>query len=224
MQASVLLFGRLRREAGAERFSLTWEGQLSVAEAARRVERETGLSLAGCMAALGRRYAAPGDLLSDGCELAFLPPVAGGSGDCDHLGVGLELLDLAAADAFLRHPRYGAQAYFCGTVRSPNAGLEVTAIVYEAYLPMAREVLGSLAEQVRARYQVGRLYLVHRVGRLAPAEASVLIGVASEHRRDALAACGWLIEAVKRELPIWKLELGPGGERWVEGQAPHPTL
>lgn len=124
-------------------------------------------------------------------------------------------------------PRFGAQSYFVGTVRSPNRGEAVVRIEYEAYVSMAERLLQAAAQQARQRWAEGEdiaLYLTHRIGRLQPTEASIIIGVGSPHRRAALNAADWLIEHVKATVPVWKLEELADGQRWVEGIAPAETL
>ncbi|MDO4245012.1 MAG: molybdenum cofactor biosynthesis protein MoaE, partial [Deinococcus sp.] len=197
---------------------------------AAQLEQERGLSLGGCMVAVNETYAAPEQVLHEGDEVAFLPPVAGGSGAGDSgeadtfCEVTAEVLTLAPADAFLVRPHCGAQAYFVGTVRSPNAGQVVAHIDYEAYAPMAHKVMEAAAAQARAQHGELRVWIQHRVGRLAPAEASIVIGVASPHRRAALEACDFLIEHLKAELPVWKHEATAEGTHWVAGQTGHEVL
>lgn len=227
MTVTVLLFARLKREAGIESLSLPLEGATDVAALAARVEQQLSLSLRGCMVAVNESYAAPETPLRDGDEVAFLPPVAGGTLDQQGwliCAVTSELVDLASAARFLERPAWGAQAYFVGTVRSPNKGVRVAYIDYEAYPPMAKQVMRAAADLARERYGELGVYIAHRTGRLQPAEVSILIGVGSPHRRAALEACDFLIEHLKVHLPVWKLEMDEHGEHWVEGQTGAPTL
>ena len=133
-------------------------------------------------------------------------------------------LSLRTAQDFLTRPAWGAQAYFVGTVRSPNAGFAVAYLEYEAYPALAERVMREAATHARARFELGGSYLAHRTGRVRPGESSILIGVGSAHRRAALEACDFLIEHLKLHLPVWKLEVGENGERWAEGSAGAPTL
>lgn len=225
MQIRAVFFARLRREVGLEELVLDVPEGADVRAVAAQLEQERGLSLSGCMVAVNETYAAPEQVVQDGDEVAFLPPVAGGSGEADTFcEVTAEVLTLAPADAFLVRPHCGAQAYFVGTVRSPNAGQVVAHIDYEAYAPMAQKVMEAAAALARARHGELRVWLQHRTGRLAPAEASIVIGVASPHRRAALEACDFLIEHLKVELPVWKHEATDSGEHWVSGQTGHEVL
>lgn len=224
MRLTLVFFARLRREIGVE--TLGWEAEAgaTVRQVAQAVEAERGVDLKGCMVAVNEVYATPDVLLQDGDELAFLPPVAGGSDTPTRMVVTDAPLLLAEADAFLVRPECGAQAYFVGTVRSPNRGKRVEYIDYEAFAPLAERVMRGAADAAREQHGELRVYIAHRVGRLSPAEASILIGVASAHRRAALEACDFLIEFLKVQVPVWKREVDEDGEHWVDGQAGQPTL
>ena len=219
----VVLFARLKREAGLETLELQLTQPATVRAVAAAVEAQHGLSLRGCMVAVNERYADPDQTVQDGDEVAFLPPVAGGE-DMDFCRVTQEELRLEAASTFLVRPAFGAQAYFVGTVRSPNGGRAVTAIEYEGYAPMAEKVMREAADTARARHGELRVWTEHRTGRLTPGQASILIGVGSPHRRAALEACDFLIEQLKVTLPVWKLEHDEDGEHWVKGQTGSATL
>ncbi|MEW6421089.1 MAG: molybdopterin converting factor subunit 1 [Deinococcota bacterium] len=226
MQVNVVFFARLKRESGLESAVLEVPEGVTVRDLASQVEQVYGLNLRGCMVAVNETYARPEQVLQAGDEVAFLPPVAGGSHEDED--TRCEVVDspllLTEADTFLVRPEYGAQAYFVGTVRSPNQGKRVEHIEYEGYSPMAEKVMREAAKQARDRYGELRVVVQHRVGRLHPGEASILIGVASPHRRAALEACEFLIEHLKVHLPVWKHEANEDGQHWVEGQTGNPTL
>lgn len=225
MRLNVVFFAHLRREFGAEQLELVAPDGADVRKVAALIEAQHGLSLQGCMVAVNEHYATPDDLLKDGDEVAFLPPVAGGSDDTlTHCEMTEQPLLLQIADAFLVRPEYGAQAYFVGTVRSPNRGRAVEHINYEGYAPMAHRVMQGAADAAREKHGESRIWIQHRTGRLLPGEASILIGVASPHRRAALEACDFLIEYLKVQIPVWKHETDDDGQHWVEGHAEHPSL
>ncbi|MVN89252.1 molybdopterin converting factor subunit 1 [Deinococcus sp. HMF7620] len=224
MQLKVVFFARLKRETGVEETTLEVPAGSDVRACAALVEQQFGLSLRGCMVAVNEVYAAPSTLLNNEDEVAFLPPVAGGAEDDTLCTVTTERLSLEQASAFLVRPECGAQAYFVGTVRSPNAGKRVDFIEYEGHDPMAVRVMHTAVQGARNRFGSLRIVVEHRLGRLMPGEASILIGVASAHRRAALEACDFLIEQLKVELPVWKHEQDETGQHWVQGQTGHETL
>ncbi len=120
----------------------------------------------------------------------------------------------AAYDAVVR-PGCGATALFVGTTRSPSGGRAVDALDYEAYDEVARPAMLGLAEAAAARHGLGAVYVAHRTGTVAPAEASVVVAAAAPHRDAAFAGARELIDELKRTVPIWKRERWDGGGRWV---------
>lgn len=97
--------------------------------------------------------------------------------------------------------------------------IETEYLVYEAYEEMAVKEMRKLIEQAKADFAISNVGIVHRTGRLEIGETSVVISVAAPHRRDAFAACEWLIKELKRTVPIWKKEVYADGEAWSEGEA-----
>ena len=229
MNVRVVFFARLKRELSTDSLDLEVTDGLTVRQAAEQIEAAHAVSLRGCMTAVNEEYAEPDQVLRGGDELAFLPPVSGGSASvgqddpADVFEVTQAPLSLERASQHLVQPQYGAQAYFVGTVRSPNKG-KADFIDYEGYAPMAVRVMRAAAERARTKHGRLSVFVQHRTGRLTPGEASIVIGVGSPHRRAALEACDDLIEELKVELPIWKREQGEDGEHWVSGSAGHTQL
>lgn len=122
--------------------------------------------------------------------------------------------DLIAA---VRAEGDGAVVLFLGTVRDHNAGRRVRHLEYEAYEEMARPQMERLEGEARRRHGISALALVHRTGRLEVGEIAVGIAVAAPHREEAFAACRFVIDELKRSVPIWKKERFEGGEVWIEG-------
>ncbi len=104
-------------------------------------------------------------------------------------------------------------------VRETGEVRETEYLVYEAYEPMALKEMEKLIGRVKGEFEIANVGIVHRLGRLAIGETSVVISVAAPHRRAAFAACEWLIKELKRTVPIWKKEVYADGEVWVEGDA-----
>lgn len=224
MQVSVVFFARLKREMGVEKLSFETPDGSTVRAVAEAVQQQHGVNLKGCMVAVNETYAKPEQVLKAGDEVAFLPPVAGGMDSDTHTEITEEELKLDAAAHFLVRPEHGAQAYFVGTVRSPNKGKQVEFIEYEGFAPLANKVMAEAAAAARERFGELRIIVQHRTGKLLPGEASILIGVASPHRRAALEACDFLIEHLKVHIPVWKNEMDEDGQHWVDGTAAHDTI
>ncbi len=115
-------------------------------------------------------------------------------------------------------PDCGAIAIFLGTTRDHHEGQRVTRLSYEAYEPMALAALEALEREALARFDVSACRIVHRIGEVPTAEASVAVIVTAVHRSPAFDACRWAMDELKRTVPIWKKEsYAEGGEGWVEG-------
>lgn len=150
--------------------------------------------------------------VSEGDEVALLPPVAGGA---SRSSVVTEAIDIGRAIDAVRSPTAGAVVTFIGTVRDNARGKRVRQITYEAYEPMASRELDRLASDCEREWPDARVHVVHRYGVLAVGEIAVVIAVASPHRDSAFAACRAMLERIKTDVPIWKNELGEDGESWV---------
>lgn len=111
----------------------------------------------------------------------------------------------------------GAVSLFLGTVRDHNAGRSVRYLEYHAYPEMALKQMQAVEEEALGRFDVSRVVLVHRTGRLQIGEVSVAIAVAAAHRAQAMECARWIIDTVKQRVPIWKREFFEGGDVWVEG-------
>lgn len=160
--------------------------------------------------------------LSEGDEVALLPPVSGGSGAAGEGASGLTALtdDPIDADDVVRRvadPSCGAVVVFSGTVRDSHRGRPVDRITYSAYAAMAGSRLREIASRLELRFPGTRVAIVHRLGELRVGEPSVVIAVASPHREAAYAANREALERLKTEVPIWKREHYADGEsRWRE--------
>jgi molybdopterin synthase catalytic subunit len=130
-------------------------------------------------------------------------------------------IDVNALLESVRHPGHGAQVLFVGTVRDLNQGRSVIGIRYEAYREMAESVLHQIAGEAERTDSGLRIGAAHRIGDLEVGEASVAIAVSSVHRAQAFAAARYIIEEIKKRLPVWKHEkFSEGGAEWLEGVNP----
>jgi molybdopterin synthase catalytic subunit len=113
----------------------------------------------------------------------------------------------------------GAICTFLGVVRDHNLGRQVDYLEYEAYPEMAVPAMQRIADEIRERWDIHKIAIIHRIGRLEIGEASVGIAVSSAHRAEAFAACHYAIDRLKTTVPIWKKEVWADGEEWIEGTA-----
>ena len=183
---------------------------------------------------INQEYAAPESKLKSGDEVALLPPVSGGSeaasetapdapaGRRRYASIVRTKIDTQQVLDKIKRPEDGAVAVFDGIVRNNTRGRPTLFLDYEAYEEMALKQMEALAAEALAQFQVRDVAIVHRLGRLEIGETSVLIAVASAHRAAAFEACRWLIDTLKRTVPIWKKEYFEGGAVWADGE-PFPS-
>jgi molybdopterin synthase catalytic subunit len=171
------------------------------------------------MLMVNQEYVSADHPLSDGDELALIPPVSGGSDDAPRFRVTTEPLDARTVERLVDDPASGAIVTFTGTVRDHARGKGVVALDYEAYPPAAEKMLARIGDEIRERWGIERVAIVHRFGLLRIGEASVVIAVSSPHRDEAFAACRYAIERIKEIVPIWKKEHYADGAVWVGSEA-----
>jgi MoaE-MoaD fusion protein len=215
---SVRLFAGLRERAGTDRL------QVELPEGARVADVLAALSATPvgelrpreCVVAVNREYAAADAPVRAGDEVALVPPVSGGAGAVRHVRVTGEALDLATLAAAVRDPRAGAVVLFEGVTR------EVPELEYEAYAEMAQERIASIAAEEAERHDLCAVAVEHRSGTVALSEPSVIVAASAPHRGEAFAGARAVIDRVKAEAPIWKVEVTADGRRRAEGSLP-PT-
>ena len=126
-------------------------------------------------------------------------------------------IDAAAVLASVADRSAGGTVLFVGTVRDVSEGKRVRGLEYQVYREMAEKRMRAIEEEVRERWPVRKLAMVHREGRLKVGEVSVAVAVSCEHRAEAFDACRYAIDRVKTSLPLWKKELAKDGAAWVSG-------
>ena len=208
MRVVVRLFAGLRERAGTDRRELDLDDGASIEDVWPALD--LGDEPAGLLYAVNRTYADRGQRLGEGDEVALIPPVSGGAFRLTHGPVNLTSVVVEVVDE-----QAGAIATFLGTVRAHSRGRDVIALEYEAYEEMAEDVMAAIADELQERYELCKVAMSHRLGRVEVGETSVAIAVSAPHRQDALAACADAIEALKARVPLWKKELYAGGEEWI---------
>jgi len=231
MRARVLFFGMLKEVVGisAEDVDLP-EGSDLAAVFERYAARQPRLrELApSIVAARNHEFAALSTPVAEGDELAFLPPVSGGIESCLELESGTHYfaltrhaIDTRAVVQRLLTGAEGAVVTFEGTVRNNTKGRPTLFLDYECYEAMALRVMARIGSEVAGSFAVGRVAMVHRLGRILVGETSVAVIVTAPHRRPAFDAALEGINRLKKSVPIWKREHFADGEVWVEGEWDH---
>ena len=167
------------------------------------------------MMAVNQEIADRAKTLQDGDEVAFLPPVSGGSSGDYYL---LTRSPIPTADLVRQQkaPQDGAVVTFEGVVRNNSAGRRTLYLEYEAYEPMAIRKMEEIGGEVRREFAIDCIGMMHRLGRLEIGETSVVIIVTAAHRRAAFAACQFAIDRLKQIVPIWKKEYFEDGSVWAD--------
>ncbi len=239
MQVRVLYLGMLKDLAGRERevVQVSDGARLSdlYAQLRQRVPKLQEFRNAIALS-INYEYSDGATLLQDNDEVALIPPVSGGkveedstaetplpliSEHCRLVGDQIKRTVILAA---IKRPEDGAVAIFDGIVRNNSRGRSTLYLDYTAYEPMALRQMEQLAQQALASYAVRDLRVVHRLGRLQIGESSVYIAVASAHRAAAFDACRWLIDTLKKTVPIWKKEYFEDGAVWADGEPFPPDV
>ena len=230
MQVRVLFFGVLREMVGQSAEAL----HLSEPATLNDVLQHYQTSIPGFQTlrrslamSINQEYAGPQATLHAGDEVALLPPVSGGSaGSAIHssgcVQIVHEKIDTATVVENLKCQAQGAIVTFEGVVRDNSRGRRTVFLDYQAYEEMAIKEMNRLVEAALAQFPIQHVNVVHRIGRLYVGEISVLIAVGSAHRAAAFEACRWLIDSLKRTVPIWKKEHFEDGAVWADGE-PFPT-
>lgn len=172
--------------------------------------------------AVNREYVSVDHALHEGDEIALLPPVSGGAG-CK-VALTRSPIDAAWLVGGLKRGEDGAVVIFDGIVRNNSRGRGTLYLEYEAYEDMALEQMRALTAKAAEDFAIRDIVLVHRLGRLEIGETSVLIAVASAHRAAAFEACRWLIDTLKKTVPIWKKEHFADGVVWADGEPFPPEI
>src|SRR5271157_5123451 len=229
MHARVLFFGLLKDLVGrpSEEIDLPEGADLrAVFETyAGRYPRLRDLARSIVMAR-NHEFADLSTPLAEGDEVAFLPPVSGGAAPApnavseggNYFALTRQTIDTRAIIARILTGAEGAVVVFEGTVRNHTRGGPKLYLDYECYEPMALKMIARIGTEIAASYDVTRVAMVHRLGRMLIGETSVAVIVTAPHRRPAFEAALEGIDRLKKLVPIWKKEHFVDGEVWVEGE------
>jgi molybdopterin synthase catalytic subunit len=233
---TILFFATLRDRAGRDRLALELEGQATVAELKARLAAELpalAIALPSALVSINHEFAFQNDSVHDGDEVALFPPVSGGAepASTERMGptvfrITNEPIDLDGLIRAITLPTTGAACIFTGVVRGdtrrpgdPLGPHRTLRLEYEAYLPMAEAKMLQVADEIRARWpSVEGVAVVQRIGPLDPGTPTVLVACTAAHRDTGVfEAARYGIDRLKEIVPVWKKEIGPNGEVWVEG-------
>lgn len=223
MKVTIKLFARLRELVGAGTLERDIANDATIADLIEHLQNEfptlTGVA-ARTIIAVNKDFVDMQTRLAEGDEVAFFPPVSGGSGSsADKFAITYDPISLDDVAARVVKPETGAVAVFGGVVRNVSHGKAVEHLEYEAYEEMAVAKLRQVAAEAREQWPgVIDMAIVQRIGHLEVGENAVIVAASSPHRGDGcFEACQFAINRLKQVVPIWKKEVSPDGAEWVEG-------
>ncbi|MEJ2348454.1 MAG: molybdenum cofactor biosynthesis protein MoaE [Anaerolineales bacterium] len=226
-QVKVLFFATLKDRAGTKQTDMELSDRADVRELKVLLkERYPDLapSLESVLVSVNREYAFDDDVIPKEAEVALFPPVSGGSDEDlpTVFAITEEQLDLNALVNQIILPTTGATCIFTGVVRAftrRGEEHETKYLEYESYKPMAEAKMSQVVREIRSRWpSVEGIAIVQRIGHLDPGKPTVLIACSAAHRDTGVfEAARYGIDRLKEIVPIWKKEVGPDGEVWVEG-------
>lgn len=230
MQIRVLFFGSVKEFTGRASEEIEVPEGMTLGELFERYAGQApGLRgfRSSIMLARNQEFAARDTTMADGDEIAFLPPVSGGSSPYIHeiadaetgnfFALTRQEIDTKAIVKRLLRGEDGAFVDFEGVVRNNTKGRVTRFLDYECYEKMAVKMMAQIGREIHAAHPIGRIALVHRLGRMEIGETSVVVVVTSPHRKPAFDAALEGINRLKKLVPIWKKEYFADGEVWVEG-------
>jgi molybdopterin synthase catalytic subunit len=214
MKVRVRMFGALAERAGRGTATLELPDGATAEAALRAVGQwhaHAGAILERISVAVNREVVPLDRRLEPEDEVALLPPVAGGEARIE-----VALTDRPSVEEALEavaSPEAGGAVAFVGTVRSDGGAVD--RLAYSSYREMAEEVMEAIAVEAAAKWPLHGVAVHHAVGDLRVGDRTVVVACSAPHRGEAFEACRYVIDEVKRRVPIWKKESGPGGDRWV---------
>jgi len=227
MQIEILFFATLKDLIGEKKVQLSLPGDSSTVGLVRQqlIQRypQIEANLKAALAAINEEFASADDTVQDGDELAFFPPVSGGGAYPELLQLPKEPINHDEILAAITTPETGAVCLFSGIVRGQTNKEghipQTSHLEYEAYRPMALAKMQQVAQEIRGRWPlVQGIAIMQRIGKLEVGQNTVLIACSSAHRDDGcFEAARYGIDRLKEIVPVWKKEVGPSGEVWIEG-------
>ena len=225
MQLAVKLYATLKDRAKTNQVTVELADGATIGMLRQKLAADypaLASTLPRCLAAINQEFADDAAAIRAGDQVAFFPPVSGGSippALPTFARITPDAIDLHDVVQSLTLSTTGAVVMFTGAVRGAERDRQVTHLLYEAYQPMAETKLRQVADEMRARFpHIEGIALIQRVGRLPMGEVTVVVAVSSPHRdQGCFEAARYGIDRIKEIVPVWKKEFGPDGEQWIEG-------
>ena len=224
MNVEVNFFALYRERAGQKQLSLELSPGATVSHLVEEIRRLfPGLAppTVDIVVAVNAEYADSNVVLCDGDDIALIPPVSGGS---DMIEITRQPLKPEDITAKVRKDTNGAVVTFLGTTRLFAEGKRVVRLEYEAYEEMALKEMEKIRGEIQSEWELEDIAIAHRIGRVDIGEISLVVAVASPHRKEAFHACHQTVDRLKERVPIWKKEFFEDGYHWVACEDHDHTL
>ena len=225
----LLFFAGVKERIGSSKIEYHTESNITVEELRQNLAHDypqAADAMTHAIVAVNREFAADSDKIPDGAEVAIFPPVSGGSDGPDYIQISPEPIEVESILSHITFPTTGGICTFSGVVRgiTERENRRTDTLEYDAYVPMAEAKMRQIAEEIHRRWPaVEAVALVQRIRMMLPGDHAVLVACSASHRDTGIfEAAHFGIDRLKEITPVWKKEIGPGGEEWVEGEY-HPA-
>tara|TARA_B100000029_G_scaffold515015_1_gene620079 strand:+ start:311 stop:997 length:687 start_codon:yes stop_codon:yes gene_type:complete len=221
INVKIYFFASIRENFGKKILDFQVQNGSTISQLISTLEREFNLTnIHNCMIAIDMKYVDKNYIIKKYEEIYLIPPVSGGNEE------NLEFNDQIIIDenvilkdqiieSFFSHED-GAVVFFYGVTRNNHDNKTVISLEYESLIPMAKNEINKIFVSIHRKWNVSKIVLLHRLGKLYPGEISMLIGISSKHRKPAIQSIDYLIDELKKTVPIWKKEIYDVGEEWIE--------
>jgi len=224
MKINILFFAKLKELVDSRKVEIEVDEGISVKELRKMISNRYPVItevLPNVIVSINQQFAFDEELVPDRAEVAFFPPVSGGNGDTK-IDITNQPLDINELLADATRKSTGAAAIFTGIIRGETHGkkeYETIGLEYESYRPMAISKLEQIAEEIRVRWSdVQTIVMIQRIGYMDAGTPTVVVICTSGHRNSGIfEAAKYGIDRIKEVVPVWKKEIGPNGETWIEG-------
>ena len=212
MAIKVLPFAAFAEFIGARELQIEYRNGMTCAELWKELrEKHPKIAKIPPLFAIGEEYVPADTSLKDGDSVLLFPPVSGGSSSYIYDSP----LYMQRAVEAIRDENGGGEAIFIGRVRRYNEGKAIRYLYYECRLSMAEKQIETIIAEMKQKWLLRKVHIEHRIGKLEIGDIAVIVAVSAEHRAEAMEACRYGIDELKRRVPIWKKEVSETGEEWI---------
>lgn len=223
MNVNILFFGRIRAAVGKKSISVTIKGTECYVEELKKIvfNEFPNINQETFTIVVNKEVYQGNKKIKDGDEVAFLPPISGGS--FTYLTKRKITNNFIKEFSSLGNENYGSTLTFIGRIRKDESANTprrfIKKLEYTAYEEMAEKEIDKIVKSTMENFKVGKIFLKHRIGDVYLGDAAFVVVVYSAHRKEGMLAINNIIEEVKSKVPIWKKEVyGDGSENWQEGK------